>query len=299
MEFPTAGYRSATQADDMLRVATLAADAGARTALSYTDGRDLGQRFKDDGSRVTRADLAVEEIVRRTLTRLTPGVAVLAEEATTDSNTADTSSNDGGSGDRWIVDPIDGTENFSRGNPIWAILIAFESAGVITAAVVSAPALRRCWTAVLGGGAFANGRRIGVSAYTERGASTFSYGGLHECPSEQATKRVLAAAQEFRCAWGWGNFWGHVQVAQGSAEAALSFGVELWDVAAPALLVSEAGGHWTDIHGSADLLSGSLLTSNGHLHCGLVHDLAPQHMSSTSQTATTERDCIEHRAIED
>jgi histidinol-phosphatase len=264
VEIPTAGLRFAAPDEELLHAAALAADAGARSALDHFGRHELRQWFKDDGSRVTQADLAVEDAIRGALTRLIPGVPTLGEE---------TGGNDT-SGDRWIIDPIDGTENFSRGNPVWATLIAFESAGAITVATISAPALGHRWTAVRGAGAFADGHPIQVSERTDRGDATFCYGGLHECPTEQAIHRVLAAVRAFRCAWGWGNFWGHVQVAQGSAEAALSYGVELWDVAAPSLLVKEAGGRWTDAQGALDLLTGSLLTSNGHLHEVLISDLA-------------------------
>ena len=250
--------------DVLLRAAMFAADAAAETALDYVDRHDLERWFKDDGSRVTEADLAVEKTVRKALADLTPGIPMLGEET----------GGDGTASDHWIVDPIDGTENFSRGNPVWATLIAFESAGAVTVAVISAPALHRRWAALRGAGAFADDHKIQVSERAERRDATLCYGGLHELPTEAATRRALAAARGFRCAWGWGNFWGHVQVAQGSAEAALSHGVELWDVAAPSLLVSEAGGRWTDLDGCRDLRSGSLLTSNGHLHDGLLDDLS-------------------------
>lgn len=256
--------------NELVRVALLAAEDAAREALARFELNDFGQWFKEDGSRVTHADLAVEETVRCALARLTPGVPVVAEEACTNSGTV---RYPWPNCDRCVVDPIDGTENFSRGNPVWGTLIAFQSDGLTKAAVISAPALKDCWTAARGAGAFAGDRRIVVS---RRGRSdgTFCYGGLHECPSREARDRLLATAEGFRCAWGWGNFWGHVQVALGSAEAALSHGVEIWDVAAPALLVREAGGISTDLNGNQNhLLSETLLTSNGHFHQRLIDDL--------------------------
>ena len=241
-------------------VAAQAATAAAQVALQHFAAPHLDEWFKTDGSRVTAADLAVEAAVREVLGRLTPDVPVLAEE-------------NGGSvvvqDARWIVDPIDGTENFSRGNPVWATLIAYESAGSVVASVVSAPALGRRWTATRGAGAFIDGQRIRVSSRTSPADGTFCYGGLHECPSVVAAQRVLRAAADFRCAWGWGNFWGHVQVAQGSAEGALSFGVEVWDVAAPSLIVTEAGGSFSHLDGRSD----TLLTSNGALHEKLIEHL--------------------------
>ncbi|MFZ2501060.1 MAG: inositol monophosphatase family protein, partial [Nocardioides sp.] len=103
--------------------------------------------------------------------------------------------------------------------------------------------------------------------------ATFACGGLHEVPSAAARTALVSTATSFRRAWGWGNFWGHILVAQGAVEAALSHGTMLWDTAAPALVVAESGGRWSDISGRAGLDNGSLLTSNGPLHDDLVRDL--------------------------
>jgi histidinol-phosphatase len=248
----------------LLRAAALAADVGAAVALRRFAAHELPQWLKDDGSRVTAADFAAEDAIRNRLAELTPGIPVFGEETGGDKAAVD----------RWIVDPIDGTENFSRGNPVWATLVAFESRGTILASAVSAPALQGQWTAARGMGAFAGHQRLRVSTRAARHDSTFCYGGLHECPSPAAADRLVAVAASFRCAWGWGNFWGHVQVAQGSAEAALSYGVELWDLAALSLLVDEAGGRSTDLAGRGYPQLGSLLTANCQLHQDLLQDLA-------------------------
>lgn len=233
MEVPVSGSGCASPADDLLYVAELVADAGAKTALNYFDRQNLAHHLKDYGSYVAHADLAADETVRGMLARLTPGVPTLNDET----------GGDDISGDHWIVDPIDGTENFFRGSR---------------------------WTAMRGTGAFSDGHPIKVSGRADRSDAPFCHGGLRECPSAQAVHRVLAAAEGCRCARGWGNFWGHVQ---GSAEGALSYGVEIWDVAAPSLLVSEARGRCMDICGIPDLLAGTLLSSNGLLHQEIVDEL--------------------------
>jgi histidinol-phosphatase len=134
----------------------------------------------------------------------------------------------------WIVDPIDGTRNFTRGIPIWATLIAFAD----RVAVVSAPALGRRWWATRGGGAYANGARIAVSAI-ER---------IEDATLLVALDRPFPA-RAFD-AWhlrGLGDFWAHMLVAEGSAEIAVdAIGLAIWDTAAIAIVVEEAGGRFDD-----------------------------------------------------
>ena len=252
---------------ELLLVAIAAVEAADRVSLGHFSSGGLLASHKTDGSAVTEGDLAVEDVIRTTLERLAPGVPVLAEEATTGGGQPPISA------DCWVVDPIDGTENFSRGTPVWATLLALRSSGVAALAVVSAPALQRRWTAAVGQGAYAGEQRLAVSALTTRESATLAYGGLHEMPSPESRTSLLAAASQFRCAWGWGNFWGHILVAEGAVDAALSHGTEVWDTMAPALLVSEAGGRWSDLGGRPLYDSGSLLTSNGVLHDRLVGDL--------------------------
>lgn len=255
-----------TDAGELLDIAMQLADTAETVGMGFFQSQNLNMWAKADGSRVTDADVACEHAVLSRLSSLLPADSAITEETGGDQQP----------GDRWILDPIDGTENFSRGNPVWGTLIAREVAGQVAVAVISAPALGQRWWAVRQGGAFTNdGRRLKVSALEDCGLATFCYGGLHECPSERDKQAVVSTASKFRCAWGWGNFWGHVQVAQGITDAALSFGTQIWDVAAAALLVAEAGGSWSDTAGEESLVGGSLLTSNGQFHAELVAGLSP------------------------
>ncbi|WP_433652906.1 inositol monophosphatase family protein [Micromonospora zamorensis] len=269
---PRRSSSTTADVDAVLSVAMAAAAAGADAAMRFFHDENLTRWDKWDGSLVTAADVAAETAVRATLDRLAPGEHVLGEEHG-GSNTRD---------DLWIVDPVDGTENFSRGHPVWGTLVAHQVNGEVDIAVIDAPGLGRRWWAIRDGGAFTGarqdpsdrpGRRLRVSERSDRADATFGYGGLHECPSDQAVERLVATARQFRCAWGWGNFWPHVLVAEGVVDAALSYGVALWDIAAPILLVSEAGGRWSDVDGRTSLAIDSLLTSNGPLHDDLVGEL--------------------------
>jgi histidinol-phosphatase len=226
------------------------ADAADAVSLPHFGARDLVVETKPDLTPVTEADRAVEREVRRLVADNRPGEGVLGEEL----------GEAAGAGDaRWIVDPIDGTRNFSRGIPVWATLIALERAGRLEAAVVCAPALGRRWWAARGTGAFAgDGERLHVSA-VER---------LEDACVTVAVKQPVPDA--FRSAWhlrGFGDFWAHVLVAEGAVDVAVdAIGVTLWDLAAPMLVVEEAGGRFTDLDGHARADGGSAVASNGLLH---------------------------------
>ena len=129
---------------DDVRLAHVMADDADSISMSRFKAQDLMIKTKPDSTPVTEADTAVEESIRRTLSRTRPRDAVHGEEM------QDT----GESNRRWIIDPIDGTANYLRGVPVWATLIALELEGQIVASVVSAPALGRRWWASMGGGAY-------------------------------------------------------------------------------------------------------------------------------------------------
>jgi histidinol-phosphatase len=120
-----------------------ASDLAAGLALAHFES-GVSAALKADGTQVTEADGAVERLLRKRLSRARPEDAFLGEEL-------------GRSGDSdrlWILDPIDGTRFFSRGDPNWRIHVALEVAGSTRLAVVTSPALRRCWWATRGGGSF-------------------------------------------------------------------------------------------------------------------------------------------------
>jgi histidinol-phosphatase len=205
--------------------------------------RDLLVETKSDLSPVTDADRAAERTLRERIGLDRPGEGVLGEEE-----------GDDGSSARWIVDPIDGTRNFSRGLPVWATLIALERDGEVVCGVVSAPALGRRWWAARGEGAFADGEAIRVSGIDEleRASVSCSYG------------RDLARLEPMTWhARGLGDFWQHMLVAEGALDAAVDSRLSLWDYAAVEPIVTEAGGQFGP-------MGEQWLSSNGLLHDDVV-----------------------------
>jgi histidinol-phosphatase len=228
------------------------ADPADSISHSRVRARDLVVETKPDSTPVTEADRAVERELRTILAVERRRDAILGEEG-------------GAHGDgprRWIVDPIDGTRNYSRGVPVWATLIALEEHGTVVLGVVSAPALHRRWWAERGEGAHANGDVVRVSRVgrPEDAVLTFAL--------EQSLPALAARAWHAR---GYGDFWSHMLVAEGAVDGAIdAIGVSEWDLAAVQVIVEEAGGTFTDFRGEHRIDGGSAISSNGLLHAELL-----------------------------
>ena len=208
--------------DDDLAFALSLADDADTIAMARFRAADLHVETKPDLTPVSEADRLVESTLRGRIVQERPGEAVLGEEE----GGEDTSG--------WILDPLDGTRNYTRGIPVWATLIAYAE----RIAVVSAPALGRRWWAERGSGAFADGERIHVSRVGRLEDATVLYG-LERPPPARAYD-----------AWhvrGFGDFWAHMLVAEGAADAAFdASGLKIWDWAPMKILVEEAGGRYED-----------------------------------------------------
>src|SRR5580698_11097259 len=138
-----------------LEVASDAARKAAEIALRYQP--NIVAETKPDHSPVTQADRECERVIARLLSEAFPEDGILGEEgARADSR----------SGRRWIIDPIDGTRDYVRGNPLWANLIALEADGAVVLGVVNLPILGKLYTAARGAGAHSNGARIHPSSKT-------------------------------------------------------------------------------------------------------------------------------------
>ena len=249
----------------LLRAASEWLDETDRIALTHFAG-ELTITAKHDSTLVTQADTEIETRLRERIEDAYPRHSVLGEEYG--------SAEDAGDG-RWIIDPIDATHNFVRGIEVFATLLAFEREGELELGVVSAPAMRRRWWAVRSGGAHvreADGseRRVRVSTIDDLDRAQIFFGklrGLDEEGLGRALHRITALAWRDR---GFGDFWGHMLVAQGSGEAMLEYGVNPWDMAAPHVIVSEAGGRMTDLAGRSSWSAPQILTTNGLLHDRLL-----------------------------
>ncbi len=223
---------------------------------------------------VTEWDTRSEELIRELLAKRSPDLPVVGEEGGGDETAPR----------RWLVDPIDGTVNFAHGLPLWSVVIALDTPDGAEVAVVTAPALGWTYHGRRGGGAWcvrgdgAAPERLQVSAITELGSALLVTG----FPYDRATNPVNNFAE-----------WEHFQrragacrrlgcasldlclVASGNFEGYWERGLKAWDLAAGALLVTEAGGRVTDTRGAPFVADrGDVAASNGAIHDMLISELA-------------------------
>jgi histidinol-phosphatase len=250
---------------DDLTLALALADVADEITLARFRAHDLVVETKPDLTPVSEADTAVERAMRERLATAAPDDAVFGEEY---GGAADWSRR----GRRWIVDPIDGTKSYVRGVPAWATLLALEEDGEISVGVVSAPALGRRWWAARGHGAFGSDgltappRRLRVSGIRELGDAQLCFGGMEEWRESGRLDALVELGSQCWRTRGYGDFWSYMLVAEGAVEIGTDPSVSLWDIAAPMVIVQEAGGRFTDLSGAETAGGGSGLATNGILH---------------------------------
>jgi myo-inositol-1(or 4)-monophosphatase len=232
--------------------------------LSEYLARHIGFELKGDFDLVTAADKASEKLIIQRLTKLFPSHAILAEEG---------GGHESASGYCWYVDPLDGTTNFAHGFPIFNVTMGLEKDGEMIAGVVYDPTRDEMFSAEKGGGATLNGKPIHVSKAAALSDSLVATGfpsrkrhfniNIHFyhqlAMATHGVRRAGAAAIDL------------AYVACGRLESFWEFGLNPWDMAAGVLLVSEAGGQVSDMHGSPHhLRSPHLLVDNSLIHNEIV-----------------------------
>ncbi len=223
--------------------------------------RDPKVRIKADNTPVTEADEAIEQLLRDEIKAAFPDHGILGEEQEETS---------GSSGAKWIIDPIDGTKNYSAGIPIWATLIAFERGGVVECGIASAAALRERYAAARGEGATRNAEPIHVSDTDDLSKARVGFTSIHgfeRSPYADAFRKLLGGAASDR---GIGDFYGHMLVAAGSLDLMVEPSLKPWDLGPLLVIVEEAGGRLTDFTGEATIYGGGALTTNGRLHASAL-----------------------------
>jgi histidinol-phosphatase len=245
-----------SELEEALAFALELAAAGDRISLEHFR-RDLQVSRKPDRTFVTQADTAIERELRERIATRYPQHGVLGEElgdATADAEV------------RWIIDPVDATHNYMRGIPVFATLIALERASVMELGVISAPAMRERWHAVRGGGAWSGKRRLHVSKIARLEDAQIFYASrsaFSAVDKERGFDAVVEPAWRDR---GFGDFWGYALVSEGNGEAMFEPEVAPWDLAAPLIIVEEAGGRLTDFTGRRTYAGGNAVASNGLIH---------------------------------
>lgn len=243
------------------------ADISDSISMDRFHAQDLVIETKPDTTPVTDADRAVEKAIRDLLARERPADLIVGEELGSPEAIR--------SGTRyWVLDPIDGTKNFLRGVPIWATLIGLvhrDQNGVdqVIAGMVSSPALFRRWYAASGFGAFTevNGgpaTQISVSQIQSLTDASISFSDLVGWGDRKGS--YLNFMEKVWRVRGIGDFWSHMLVAEGAVDIAAEPTLALWDMAAVAIVVTEAGGRFSDLENNAGPFGKSGVSTNGLLH---------------------------------
>jgi len=254
----------------MLNTAVKAARRAATVINRAAQNLDLlNVRTKSVNDFVSEVDHAAEAAIVDVLRKAYPDHAILAEES-------------GASGEgeyEWVIDPLDGTTNFLHGMPHYAVSIGLRHKGVLTHGVVYDPVRNEMFTASRGAGAFLNDRRIRVSRRTQLSESLVATGfPFREMADFDAYLRMLRAVMP-ACAGirraGAASL-DLAYVAAGRYDAFWEFGLSPWDIAAGALLVSEAGGLVGDATGEPGYLeSGAVVAGSPRVFAQLLQAIAP------------------------
>ncbi len=235
---------------------TIIREAGDIALGQFNDLQNLKISQKSPRDFVTAADVAVEKFLKQALALHYPEYGFWGEESGQSENQMQ----------RWIVDPIDGTHSFAKGQYFWSISVALEIDNELVFGAVYAPALNDYYCAQKDRGAFKNDQKISVSSETDLGNAMIATGFacLRSYLEENNLERFCRIAQKTTGQRRFGSAAMDLcLVADGQVDAFWEQELNLYDVAAGALIVLEAGGTVTDFKGNTGVFPKQILASNG------------------------------------
>jgi histidinol-phosphatase len=222
------------------RIAGLSAELALRHQKT-----GLTAENKPDDSPVTIADKECEKLIAKLLEESFPEDGILGEEG---------SRKESKNGRRWIIDPIDGTRDFVRGNPLWSVLIALEKNGEVQAGVVHLPLMgNTCWGA-RNEGSFRNDGRLKVSAIDKPEHAVISLNSINRTKNAALMASYLTGFWAFRCLGGTPDA---MMVAEGQMDAWVEPKVAPWDMAAAQVILEEAGAAFFAFNGKRSIYEGN------------------------------------------
>jgi histidinol-phosphatase len=238
--------------------AALDAAAQAATIARSMYQHNIEVRIKADKSPVTEADVRCETAIREILEKRFPTYGFFGEETVARGLDAE---------NLWLVDPIDGTKAFVREYSLFSTQIALMRRGEIVLGVSSAPVYGELAFAERGCGAFLNGKAMAVSQISEVEEAALSSGNLKTLAASGRWNRYGGLVARLSRIRGYGDFLHYHLLAAGKIDAVIESDVNILDIAACVAIVSEAGGHFSDLEGAPiTLQSKSVLATNGRLH---------------------------------
>jgi histidinol phosphatase-like enzyme (inositol monophosphatase family) len=262
--------------DERLELAVSIALEASAIPRRHFNNEGLVVDRKSDDSPVTRADRDTEVLLRERIEAACPNDAIVGEEFP---------SKDGTTGFKWYLDPIDGTESFVRGVPLFGTMVALVQDDDAVMGVIAFPALGEIVYAAKGSGAWwatnaFDAKRIAdldrraarVSKTAGLAEAALSTSGMELYPLPEMNdgfERLLAKTKLSR---GWSDCYGHYLVATGRIDVMVDPVMHVWDNAPLLPIVVEAGGRFTDLSGNAVIDSGSGLSTNGLLHDAVLRE---------------------------
>jgi histidinol-phosphatase len=232
-----------------IEVARKAAVRAAALALRH-QAAGIRAESKPDDSPVTIADRECERLIAGMLEEAFPDDGMLGEEG---------ARKESKSGRRWIIDPIDGTRDFVRGNPLWSVLIGLEDRGEIAAGVAHLPLLSQtCW-ASRGGGAFRNDTPMRVSLIDDPRLAVLSLNGLNRIGEMPFARNLIEWASQFWAVRSLGGTPDAMMLAAGELDAWIEPKVAAWDLAAVQVILEEAGAVFFAFNGARSIHEGSAI----------------------------------------
>lgn len=248
----------------LLAIASDLAQSAGRLALSMHSGLGGHDTKSSPTDVVTAADRAAEELLVQGIRSARPDDAILGEEGASDEGTT---------GVRWVVDPVDGTVNYLYGLPQWGVSIGIEVDGATVAGVVYDPSKDELFTAVRGAGSTLNGVPLRCTAATELSqalvATGFGYDARRRAAQASVLPALLPAVRDIRrigagaldlCA-----------VAAGRVDAYYELGLSPWDMSAGLLIATEAGARVGGLRGAPP--SGAMVLAAAPGVFEALHDL--------------------------
>ena len=216
------------------------AAAAAAEIITHYWRRGVEVELKADATPVTVADREAEQAIRRVLQAALPQAAIYGEEF-------------GLEGERdallWLVDPLDGTKSFVRRTPFFSTQIALMDRHELVLGVSSAPIYGETMWAWRDGGAWLNGRRVELAATTDMAQAAISTGNIKSLTTDARWDALGALIRDSNRIRGYGDFCHYHLLARGSLDLVIESDVNILDIAALAVIVREAGGVFTDLHG--------------------------------------------------
>lgn len=251
----------------------IAIEAG-RSTLDLFQAPTRDAEFKADGSPVTAADRAAEQLLRDRIGDAYPDDAILGEEF---------DNKPGTSGWRWVLDPIDGTQSFVQGVPLYGAMVACEYQQQPRVGVIHMPALDETvagatdehgetdgWWSPMG----TDQRRPLVVSQTRSLDQALA---VWTCPEVYRELGVLHVFQHLERTFGrlrgWSDCYAHVLLATGRADVVVEAGLQLWDIAAALPVLAAAGAQVSSWEGGTNLSTGNVVVSNGFFHNEIIQEI--------------------------